>query len=147
MKKISERTLAKARELDREFHAPMVRKFKALWVDALRTGQFKRGYFFLFDGKRYCPLGVACELFRRFTGAGKWVQALDEWGFEYEGSIYLCQPPQAVYEFFGLDIQDVMTLSDLNDGKVPRMDVRIWRAYHRASVAQLCQFISDFCGN
>lgn len=32
------------------------------WVKALRSGKFKQCYERLFDGKRYCCLGVACVL-------------------------------------------------------------------------------------
>lgn len=38
--------------------------FKAKWIEALRSGQYKRGEGYLvessLEGKRYCCLGVAC---------------------------------------------------------------------------------------
>lgn len=49
---------------------------KALkWAAALRSGEFKqgRGRLRTSDGG-HCCLGVACELYRRETGNGKWVR-------------------------------------------------------------------------
>lgn len=45
------------------------------WVDALRGGEFPQGMNSLHevDGG-YCCLGVACELYRKDTGKGKWIK-------------------------------------------------------------------------
>jgi hypothetical protein len=32
------------------------------WVDALRSGNYKQGRFFLRDGDTYCCLGVLCDI-------------------------------------------------------------------------------------
>lgn len=46
------------------------------WVAALRSGEFKQGHNTLRsrgeDGPRHCCLGVACELYLRETGSGRW---------------------------------------------------------------------------
>lgn len=51
-----------------------------LWIEALKSGEFKRGRLGLCLQERgetgtettYCCLGVACEVFRRETGLGRW---------------------------------------------------------------------------
>lgn len=46
--------------------------FAKRWVAALRSGEFKQTRNRLHYGDGYCCLGVACELYRRETGKGKW---------------------------------------------------------------------------
>lgn len=42
------------------------------WVDALESGEFEQCQYSLKKGDSYCCLGVACEIYRRETGKGKW---------------------------------------------------------------------------
>lgn len=52
------------------------------WVAALRSGEFKQATGRLRRSDTgYCCLGVLCEIYRRKTGNGKWVQEHDEWKF------------------------------------------------------------------
>lgn len=37
-------------------------EFKAAWIKALRSGEYTQTKDFLFDGKGYCCLGVACKV-------------------------------------------------------------------------------------
>lgn len=44
---------------------------KRVWLEALRSGQYKQGRYFLRTGNSYCCLGVACEVFGPgFKGSG-----------------------------------------------------------------------------
>lgn len=43
-------------------------------VDALNSGEFTQTRGKLSDGEGYCCLGVACEIYRRETGNGEWVE-------------------------------------------------------------------------
>lgn len=43
-----------------------------LWVEALRSGQYRQGHSALRNDDAYCCLGVACEVYRQITGAGDW---------------------------------------------------------------------------
>ena len=42
------------------------------WVAALRSGDYDQTKSFLRDDKGFCCLGVACDLYRKDTGDGKW---------------------------------------------------------------------------
>lgn len=43
-----------------------------LWIDALRSGEYKQGRRKLKNGDTYCCLGVLCDLYAKETGKGKW---------------------------------------------------------------------------
>lgn len=45
---------------------------KKLWVDALRSGEYKQTDGCLKDSIGYCCLGVLCELHNKVTGDGQW---------------------------------------------------------------------------
>ena len=72
------------------------------WVAALKSNEFEQGRFRLRrqDTECYCVMGVACELYRRETGRGEWVDEM----FVVEGApipqIYA--PPDPVVAWLGL---------------------------------------------
>lgn len=48
------------------------------WVEALRSGEFTQAQRTLQTKEQeYCCLGVACELYRRETGEGEWIERFD----------------------------------------------------------------------
>lgn len=48
-------------------------EIKKLWVDALRSGEYKQGYNALKpSNETYCCLGVLCDVHRKVTGEGDW---------------------------------------------------------------------------
>lgn len=47
-------------------------KVKKLWIEALKSGEFKQGVTYLQKDGCFCVVGVLCELFRRETGRGEW---------------------------------------------------------------------------
>jgi len=105
-------------------------EIKALWLAALRSGEYTQGTEQLRtergDGPRYCCLGVLCELHRTLTNAGKWATArnaeegdpLAYIGPRDDTSQY--NLPVVVQEWAGLvdcdPIIDTETLSRYNDG-------------------------------
>ena len=47
------------------------------WVAALRSGEYKQGIGCLQSEDGFCCLGVACDVFAKETGVGKWVKCPD----------------------------------------------------------------------
>lgn len=77
-------------------------------VAALRSREFSQGRGALADKQgNYCCLGVACELFRRDTGEGRWTDSSgsvkDYEVGEYEGDGVL---PRPVQEYYGFSLDD-----------------------------------------
>ena len=65
----------------------MNERVKKLWVEALRSGEYRQGVGMLRDKHgRYCCLGVLCDLHAKDTGGG--------WG---KKSDVFCVPPQDSY--------------------------------------------------
>jgi hypothetical protein len=92
-------------------------QIKQLWIDALRSGEYKQGRGRLKRDDAYCCLGVLCDLHRKETGA-KWWRSRDPGVDEY-----LCSSaalPMQVTCWAGLKQDDprtkgVQTLAQLND--------------------------------
>lgn len=40
----------------------MKAKLKAKWVEALRSGKYEQGKYYLSDGGKFCCLGVLCDV-------------------------------------------------------------------------------------
>ena len=47
-------------------------EIKKLWVDALRSGEYKQGTCKLRTDDKYCCLGVLTDLYFKKTGQGSW---------------------------------------------------------------------------
>src|SRR3990167_8725500 len=84
-------------------------------VAALRSGKYKRGIGRLRseDGKKFCCLGVACDI----SGVGEWKK--DWLDFRYLGNS--SSLPQEVQTYFGFDHSNPYLTansmaSDVNDG-------------------------------
>jgi hypothetical protein len=56
-----------------------------LLVNELRRGEFIQGTGCLRQPGNHCALGVACEVFRRQTGQGRWVQVGRRFSFVASG--------------------------------------------------------------
>ena len=55
-----------------------------LWVEELRSGRYRQGTGRLRDtDNKFCCLGVACDLFFRTTGKGRWVPQLETSSFTF----------------------------------------------------------------
>lgn len=89
------------------------------WVEALRSGEFEQAQARLRDDDSYCCLGVACELYRRETGKGRWTKA----GAFHLGSVAETDwLPTAVQRWLGLahpagkyDWNSLVFLNDARD--------------------------------
>lgn len=51
---------------------PTPEKLRALWVKALRSGEYEQALGRLRDGDTFCCLGVACEVYRKAGGDLSW---------------------------------------------------------------------------
>ncbi len=84
------------------------------WVAALRSGEFQQTKGVLRSPEGYCCLGVACEVYRRETGAGEWD---DSNQFQGHGDV----PPIEVQRWLGLKRangamdDDSLCLTERND--------------------------------
>lgn len=93
------------------------------WIKALRSGEYAQATNQLrvndsYGPIGYCCLGVACDLFQKETGQGKW----DGPFFVLRNRQYVTNPPEDVCEYFGLttdsgtygSVRD-LTLTERND--------------------------------
>lgn len=118
-----------------------------LWVNALRSRRYKQGYGNLKykagkQGIRYCCLGVACDVFRRTTGRGKWARCcVDYGGADVELKTWLFSGagtflPTQVMTWYGLDADPLLDL-DLALGATYYNDA------YRETFAQIADRIED----
>lgn len=61
-----------------------------LWLAALRSGEYDQQQAVLNNGFGYCCLGVACDVYRKQTGKGNWIDTTDSrGGFTFDtGDVY-----------------------------------------------------------
>lgn len=95
-----------------------------LWIETLLSGEYEQGYHQLRSGDTFCCLGVACDIYKKETGEGRWTETGTFYPGE-SGSKSSTTLPVKVREWFGLEDNDPlitkespgcgMTLSDLND--------------------------------
>lgn len=80
----------------------MKKEFKAKWIAALRSGEYKQTKGHLHDENGYCCLGVLCE-----------VTQPEDWnGFHFDGY----PNGEEFREFFGLNPREETVLIHMNDG-------------------------------
>lgn len=90
---------------------------RKVWVEALRSGEYKQGRRALRMGDRFCCLGVACDLYRKHEGGPEWSNPF------YNGSRdYMSHGgdlPKAVINWLGIRHADgsngLVSLANLND--------------------------------
>ena len=101
-----------------------------LWTAALTSGEYPQTTGSLRDRRGFCCLGVACEVYRKETGEGVWIEDV-EWRFlGHEGDL-----PTRVAEWLlgdqwltdpAVDVVGVdspLPLSVVNDRRVPFTDI------------------------
>lgn len=93
-----------------------------LWVERLRSGDYKQARGALRENGAYCCLGVACDLYKEVVGKGEWYAQEDGrddfvvYGDGGDGTL----PPE-VCEWLGLRHDDgaysseTLSLAELND--------------------------------
>lgn len=79
------------------------RKRRLAWADALESGEYQQTQQQLRDGRKnaFCCLGVACEVYRKETGVGRW-SADGVFRIGTDDGYDLGLPP-TVAEWFGLE--------------------------------------------
>ena len=76
---------------------------KKLWLKALRSGKYRQGRDRLRTKTNgYCCLGVLCDVYRKTTKTGKWVQTDQLWNFEGRSGVL----PYKVRRWAGLKQED-----------------------------------------
>lgn len=104
----------------------MNKAIKKLWIDALRSGEYKQGTGRLSTVDeagitRMCCLGVLCDLYIKRTGKGVWRKDDDSElrCFIYSYGTSSSLPPREVVKWAGLDTDRGMkgiNLDSMNDG-------------------------------
>jgi hypothetical protein len=80
---------------------------KALWVDALRSGDYTQGKGKLRGDKgQFCCLGVLCELAQKAGVIGEARNDYGTWVYGEDGDRSWSSLPGAVSEWAGLDLSD-----------------------------------------
>lgn len=84
---------------------------KAVWVAALRSGNYQQGQSWLRVGDQFCCLGVFCDLF----GGGQWIRKGLTYIYRYQGNELSCDIlPEMCYQH-GFYFGDSHQLCQLND--------------------------------
>lgn len=92
------------------------------WIHALRSGEYKQAREYLRSGDRFCCLGVACDIYAKDTGDGKWSDGGLFKAHNGEQRSFQLIPP-SVKDYFGLnyhpgdDTDLAPTLMLMNDVK------------------------------
>lgn len=93
----------------------MDQEFKARWVAALRSGEYKQGYGRMRTGNRFCCLGVVCDL----VDPSRWEEGdrgrhlyadLSPHKLGWEG-----YPPKETAASVGLSLRHMQDLAKMND--------------------------------
>ena len=94
-----------------------VKRARAKWVDALRSGKYKQTRSALRHGDTYCCLGVACAV----LGDGEWATTASQNGWEFrfsDGQRKAGDLPWSMLDRLGLSTDQQRVLMDLNDNGV-----------------------------
>jgi len=98
-------------------------KRRKAWADALMGGEYAQGKGGLRRGDLFCCLGVACDLYAKDTGDGKWDKQdqhtrvsefrSKDCEYDHEGDTYA--PPATVRAYYGLSEDEMQELITAND--------------------------------
>jgi len=95
-------------------HKKMKPEIKELWIEALRSGQYKQGHNRLRTNNRYCCLGVLCDI----VGPLLWNQTINgrAYGIDRDSSEGIL--PRFLGLGVGLTSEETqLVLADLNDAE------------------------------
>jgi hypothetical protein len=118
------------------------------WVRALRSGRYEQGRGLLKRRNRYCCLGVLCELYHadhkktthwETTGTVKPARAF----VDDDGKLDETGLTKRVREWAGLDVDDELELTRLNDGHAPDGDVN-GPDFKPCNFKEIAHFIEHF---
>lgn len=106
----------------------MNQEVKALWLNALRSGEYKQGHFWLRrNNDKFCCLGVLCDLHAKAHGK------------EWDDRAYLgveSAPPQEVLEWAGLPKSNPHVMIPSEDKTLAALN-----DYHEYSFRQIADLI------
>lgn len=93
---------------------------RKLLVDTLLSGEIQQSRQFLHVINGMCCVGVACEVFRRYTGEGEWanygsVEYAKKFVLRTEEKLY--EAPDEVLEWYGITQEEQKAMIDMNDAK------------------------------
>ena len=96
---------------------------RTLWIEALRSGEYKQTREYLHNPQGYCCLGVLCDIFRKQNPSScEWVLPQDKGSYvfstneEEDGWVQEeSYPPILVRDWAGLSYSNMMALAKLND--------------------------------
>ena len=81
------------------------KKHRQIWIEALRSGDYKQTQKRLKEDDGYCCLGVACDI----SGLGQWTNRCYDGGYKYSKRDYWSEVsylPEEVMQYFGLTMKD-----------------------------------------
>lgn len=98
----------------------MNKQVKALWLKALRSGEYAQGRERLLTEEEngehsFCCLGVLCDLYSRETGY-QWEKRSHSWNGNVSFKYCDTMPPSEVDSWSGLDSYAEDHLASMNDG-------------------------------
>lgn len=76
---------------------------KAKLVAALRSGEYEQGVGYLQKEGKFCCLGVACDLYHKETGGGKWELGSQTVSSFFINFLHASFPPVEVEKWLGLE--------------------------------------------
>jgi len=88
---------------------------KKAWVKALRSGEYKQTQGNLQARGGFCCLGVACDLYAKETGLGRWEKGSRFSPTLFVSGLHECDgglPPEAVYNWFGITMSDELEIGN-----------------------------------
>ena len=89
-------------------------EIKQMWLDALRSGEYKQGKHVLHSGydNSFCCLGVLCDLHKKHSiNKLNWILLTINYDFEYDGKLDTL--PEIVINWAGLDNNKKLILDKL----------------------------------
>jgi hypothetical protein len=115
-------------------------EIKAMWLDALRSGEYQQGQGVLrSENNEYCCLGVLCDLYQKQTGDMHWNSHAEkvadrevdgelahfysyDFGNEKIGYYAFAMPPQEVFNWSGLYGDSTLKGEDGKEYSLPEMN-------------------------
>jgi hypothetical protein len=115
-------------------------EIKAMWLDALRSGEYRQGQGVLrSEDNEYCCLGVLCDLYQKQTGEMYWASDADkiadreddgevthfysyDFGNAKVGHYAFAMPPEEVFEWSGLRGDAYLKGEDGKEYNLPEMN-------------------------
>ena len=93
-----------------------------LWVNALRSGEYRQTKGYLKKSSGFCCLGVLCDLSIKDGGRGEWSSAYYDnpptfiFGHaNFEVAAFSAMPPVQITDYLGLTYEEAVYVASMND--------------------------------